>query len=94
MHIFSCVALKAHQRGHGPSDLNTAEDQADVHGSPDGFVVNLYTALELLTEMGRRLFTLFLVVPARLMGYKMQKPHAVPAGLEGTCIFNIIQEKM
>lgn len=55
--------------------------------------MNLYTALELLTEMGRRLFTLFLVIPARLMNYKIQKPHAVPAGLEVICIVSIIQEK-
>lgn len=57
MHTLSCVALEAHQHGH---DLSTAGDQADVHGFPGGFVVNLYTAPELLTEMGRRVFTLFL----------------------------------
>lgn len=90
MHIFSCVALKAHQQGHRPSDLNTTGE----HGFPGSFLVNLYTAPELLTEMGRRLFTLFLVVPARLMSCKIQRPHTGPAGLEGRSRSSIIQEKI
>lgn len=55
--------------------------------------MNLYTALESLTEMGSRLFTLFLVVPAKLMSCKMQRPLTAPAGLEGRTRFSIIQEK-
>lgn len=93
MHILSYGALKAHQQEHRPSDLNTAGDQADAHGFPGGFVVNLYTALEVLAEMGSRLFTQFLGVPARLMCYEMQRPHTAPVGLEGRSRFSTTQEK-
>lgn len=94
MHTFSCVALKAHQQGHGPSALNITGDHGDIHGFPGSFLVNLYTVLELLTEMARRIFTQFLVVPARLMSCKMQRPHTVLARLEGRSRSSIIQEKI
>lgn len=93
MHAFSCVGLKAHQQGHRPSGLNTAGDHGDVLGFPGSFLVNLYTVLQLLTEMGRRIFTLLLVVPARPMSCKMQRPHTALAGLEDRSRSSIIQEK-
>ena len=92
--IFSYVTLKAHQQQHRPSDLNTAGDQADAQCFPGHFVMNACAALEVLTEMGRRLCTLCLAVPARLVRYMMQRPHSAPAGLEGTNSFSTIQESI
>lgn len=88
------MALKAHWQEHRPSDLNAAGDQADVQHFPGRFVVNTYTALEVLTEVGRRLCTLCLAVLARLVRYTMQRLHSAPAGLEGTNSFSTIQESV
>lgn len=88
------MALKVHWQEHRPSDLNTAGVRADVQCFPGRFVVNAYAALEILTEVGRRLCTLCLAVLAQLVRYTMQVPYSAPAGLEGTNSFSATQESI